>query len=175
MIAGVAWIRDFVRLGLDVVEARIPFRLETGRSGDPATIYVHVTNHTKDMPLFVRKVRIHFGQPDYTYGFILEPSSTQQIAPRDRKEFQISYGLGSRITRRLIVDESQLHPALENFPSFQHPIQLFHAIANGPEQCSWIEIDFNEFRQRRYRRGKMKPLFQRAVEKWKYASAQYAA
>ncbi len=145
MIAGLAWIKDFIRLGLDLVEARIPFRLETGVNGDPATVYVAVTNHTKDMPLFIRQVRIHFGHPDVTYSFILAPSETQQIKPRDRAEFVISYAAGNRISRRLIVDQSKYHPGLgDGFPSFDHPAQLFHAIANGPKRGSWIEIDFNE-------------------------------
>jgi hypothetical protein len=160
-------VYDFYRMGLDAIEARIPFRLEHGVCSDPATIYIRIINHTKDTPLFVHQVRIHFGQPDYTYSFILEPSATQEIKPRDRKDFTIAYAIGSRIARRLIVDKSQMHPALENMPSFEHPIQLLHAMANGPKRDSWVEIDFNEFHNRRFRRGKIKADFQRVIEKWK--------
>src|ERR1035441_1224560 len=175
MSAGISWIKDFISLGLDVVGARFPFRLETGVNGDPATIYVFVTNHTKDMPLFIRQIRIHFGHPDFTHSFILSPSDTQEIALRASREFIVSYAAGNRIGRRVIVEQSKYHPGLgDAFPSFEHPVQLFHAIANGPKNSSWIEIDFNEFRKREFRRGKMKPLFQRAVQKWKYAHQKQA-
>lgn len=176
MVAGIAWIKDFVRLGLDVIEARIPFRLETGINGDPATVYVFVTNHTKDMPLFIRQVRIHFGHPHFTHSFILEPTEAQQISPKDSREFVVAFGPGNRIGRRISVKKSEYHPGLgDAFPSFEHPVQLFHAIANGTKRSSWIEIDFNEFQKRRFRRGKMKPLFQRSVQKWKYAHNKQAA
>jgi hypothetical protein len=169
IIAVATRIKDLVRPALDFMEVWIPFRLEIGVSGDPATVYVFVTNYTKDRPLFIRQVRIHFGQPHFTHSLILEPRDTQQIAPRASREFIVSCAVGSRVGRRVIVHQSKYHPGLgDAFPSFEHPVQLFHAIANGPKNSSWIEIDFNEFRKRRFRRGKMKPLFQRAVEKWKY-------
>jgi hypothetical protein len=52
----------------------------------------------------------------------------------------------------------------DTFPSFDSPADLFRAIANGPRKHSWIEIDFNEFRQRRFRRGRMKRLFVEALK-----------
>jgi len=172
---GFTMLYDFYKMGLDALEARFTFRLNIGVCGDPATIFVDVTNRTKDTPLCIHQVRIHFGQPDYTYGFVLEPAAEQQIEPGTHKEFTISFALGSRISRRLIVDQSQMHPALENMPSFQHPAQLFHAVANGPKKGSWIEIDFNEFKKRKFRRGEMKPLFERAIQKWKEAAHGKAA
>jgi len=65
---------DSFRMGLDALEARLPFRLVTGVNGNPATVFVAVINRTKAFPLCINAIRIHFGQPDYTYAFLLEPS-----------------------------------------------------------------------------------------------------
>src|ERR1017187_7185608 len=53
MSAGISWIKDFISLGLDVVGARFPFRLETGVNGDPATIYQPV-----EVRLFLEECKI---------------------------------------------------------------------------------------------------------------------
>jgi hypothetical protein len=173
---GFMMIYDFYKMGLDALSARFTFRLDIGVCGDPATIFVGVTNRTKDTPLLIRQVRIHFGHPHLTNAFILEPSETQQIAPSARMEFVIPFSGGCRFAKRVNVAKDKYHPSLgDAMPSFDHPAKLFHAIANGTKRSSWIEVDFNEFQKRRFQRGKMKPEFQRAVQKWKYAHNKQAA
>src|SRR6185312_13461263 len=110
---------DFYRMGLEALEARAPFRLITGVNGDPATVFVTVINHTKGSSLFIHAIRIHFGQPDYTYSFLLEPLGSQKIEARNRMEFSISFAKGSRMQRRLIVDK--ILPGHDGDPSFDHP------------------------------------------------------
>jgi hypothetical protein len=167
---------DLYKMGLDALSARFTFRLDIGVSGDPATIFVGATNRTKDTPLVIREVRIHFGHPDLTNAFILKPYEAQQIKPGERREFSIPFSDGCRLTKRVNVARDKYHPSLGDAPpSWEHPAQLFHAITNGDKCASWIEIDFNEFQKRRFRRGKLKPEFQRAVAKWKYAHEKQAA
>ncbi len=167
---------DFYKMGLDALSARFTFRLDIGVSGDPATIFVGVTNRTKDTPLVIREARIHFGHPHLTNAFVLKPYEAQQIKPGERREFVIPFSGGCRFIKNVNVALDKYHPSLGDAPpSWENPAQLFHAIANGDKRASWIEIDFNEFQKRRFRRGKLKPEFQRAIKKWKYAHDKQAA
>ena len=151
---------DLYRMGLDAIEARLPFRIATSIRDDPPTIYVSVTGQTKDMPLFVHAVRIHFGRPDYTYSFLLAPIGKQKIEPRDTKDFFIPFG-NTTVQHRQYVKKP---PAdFDAYPSFDSPADLFRAIANGHRKSSWIEIDFNEFKERKFRRRQIAPLFAQAI------------
>ena len=60
--------------------------------------------------------------------------------------------------------------------SFNEDLNRYHdkEIA-ADKRASWIEVDFNEFQKRRFRRGSLKPEFQRAIKKWKYAHDKQAA
>ena len=56
-----------------------------------------------------------------------------------------------------------MRPGWDNFPSFESPADLFKAIAHGRKRDSWIEIDFNEFRKKRFRLGQVQRLFVTAL------------
>ena len=162
LIAAITWIKDFVRLGLDVVEARLPFRIRTFARLAPnertPTFFVELVNQTKDMPLFVHHVRIHYGNRFYSHFFVLVPKQTVEIAPKSKQEFFLSYSNETEIGR------TTLHKKIPQFrendcPTFENGAGLFLAIANGEKCDSWIEIDFNEFIGRQFRRGRLKREF----------------
>ena len=159
-------------MGLDAIEARLPFRITISIRDDPPTIYVSVTGHTKDMPLFVQAVRIHFGRPDYTYSFLLAPLGEQKIEPRATKDFFIPF-TATTIQHRQYVKKPPRD--FDAYPSFDSPADLFRAIANGDPKSSWIEIDFNEFKERRFRRGKIAPLFAQCIKTGKERANKKAA
>ena len=50
-----------------------------------------------------------------------------------------------------------------DFPVIDSGVRLFEAIVNGKDRDSWIEIDFNEFAERRFRRGLVKKEFARIL------------
>ncbi len=151
-----SFIKDFVQLGLDVVEARLPFRIVTGVTGIQSTVFVTIINHTKNMPLHVHSVRIHHGLSTFNYSFVLAPTESVEISPRNRKEFSIPF-VGTTVQR---FRASKVPPTNKDpGPSFDSPADLFKAIAHGRARDSWIEIDFNEFHKRKFRRGKLKDLF----------------
>src|SRR5437879_3785716 len=93
---------DMFRMGLDAIEVRIPFKIIANIRGNPPTIFVSIVNRTKATALFVSSVRIHFGQRDYTYAFMLYPFETQEIKPGNTKDFSIDF-TKPKMQRRLIV------------------------------------------------------------------------
>jgi hypothetical protein len=152
---------DIYRMGLDAIEARLPFRIATSIRDDPPTIYVSITNRTKDTPLIVKAVRTHFGRHDYTYSFLLAPVGTHKVEPGDTKDFFIPF-TATTVQHRQYVKKP---PAdFDAYPSFDGPADLFRAIANGRPKSSWIEIDFNEFEERRFRRGRIASLFAQCIK-----------
>jgi hypothetical protein len=168
--AALSWVKDFTRLGLDILEARLPFRIHTFSksepSGSPPIFYVSLTNHTKDTPLFVHAVSIRYGNKFYNHGFILMPWKTVEILPKAKFDFFLSHNITEcKIERtELTKTPGQFgHPAT---PSFNDPNNLYRAIINGEKRDSWIEIDFNEFKGRRFRRGRIKREFSAMVAAW---------
>jgi hypothetical protein len=95
LITAITWVRDFVRLGLDVVETRLPFRIRTFARTSPnertPIFFVELVNQTKDMPLFVHGVRIHYGNKFYNHFFVLLPKQTVAITPKAKQEYFLSY------------------------------------------------------------------------------------
>lgn len=160
-----AWVKDFVRLGLDVLEARIPFRINTytftgaePRNATPV-FFVSLVNQTKDTPLFVHAVRIHYGNRFYNYCFVLLPWKTVEIAPKAKFDFFLSYANAETKIQRNELQKTPPKFIENNYPSFGSGADLFKAIANGDKRDSWMEIDFNEFKDRRFRRGRIKREF----------------
>jgi hypothetical protein len=161
----IAWIKDFVRLGLDVLEARIPFRINiftfTNAKPSNATpvFFVSLINQTKDTPLFVHSVRIHYGSKFYNYSFTLLPWKTVEITPKSKFDFFLSYANAETKIQRNELQKTPPKFSDDDYPSFDSGADLFKAIANGNERDSWIEINFNEFKNRRFRRGRIKREF----------------
>jgi hypothetical protein len=152
--------KDIYDVGSDAVEARFPFRLSLAFKGYAPTIVVGITNHTREAVLYVNSVRIHYGQTDYNYCFYLEPATAQTIHAKETKEFILSPLQPITIGHIQIVEKL---PAPDSrYPSFESPVDLFRAIMNGNAKDSWLEIDFNEFKNRIFRRGELKDFFQAA-------------
>ena len=162
-ILPINWIKDFVRLGLDVLETRIPFCINTSARAEPSgttpVFFISLVNQTKDTSLFVHSVRIHYGNKFYNYSFVLLPRKTIEIAPKSKSDFYLSYANAETMIQRSELQKTPPKFLASDYPSFSNGADLFKAIANGDKRDSWIEIDFNEFKCRRFRRGRMKSEF----------------
>jgi hypothetical protein len=155
--------KDIYDVGLDAIETRMPFNIGIGIREEPPMPCVSITNRTRKSPLFIHAVRIHHGQADYSYSFSLEPFGKQQIEAKDTKDFYLSPVIPIRIARHQIVKSL---PAPDTAaPPFDSPADLFRAIAHGNAKDSWIEIDFNEFKEKQFKRGEIKVLFAGVLQK----------
>ena len=152
---------------LDILKVRTPFgmRLTILAKGEQVTpqFNVSLVNRTKDLPLFVHSLRVHYGNKFYNHAFVLHPSSTVTIAPKDSKTFELLYANKQSEIRRTTLHKSQPNMLSGEFPTFSSPADLFKAIANDDKNHSWIEIDFNEFKCRRFGRGKIKKHFSQII------------
>lgn len=150
------YIKDLHDLGKSLVERRYPLSIEISIIGEnPPVFAIAVTNVTKDHPLIVHETRVHYGNSDYSHAFVLSPFEKQSIPPKDKVSFQLDYD-----TCRIIKRMTSISPPTIDSPlSLNGPEELFRAIANGEEIDSWIEIDFNEHRQRSFKKRKVKAVF----------------
>ena len=162
-----AWIKDFVRPGLDVAEAGLPFRIQTGTKtgsdGRVPVFFVALSNHTKNKPLFVHRVRVHYGNQYCNHAFVLLPQTTVEIVPRAKREFCLSFRNAETEIPKILLRKSEPQFRQTDFPVIDSGVRLFEAIVNGKDRDSWIEIDFNEFAERRFRRGLVKKEFARIL------------
>jgi uncharacterized protein with HEPN domain len=112
--------------------------------------------------------RVSHGYDAIDYSFTLEPYGKHQIEPKDTKDFLLSPARPSHISHHQCVKKLPA-PADLAAPPFDSPADLFRAIANGNAKHSWVEVDFNEFKERKFKRGEVKGLFsgvlQRAIIK----------
>ena len=160
------WFSSILTSALKVIpermEAHSPLKVSAYIQGTPAAIFVSVINHTRAFPVHVHAVRIHLGLPFYSYFFQLAPYDSREIKPRSRQEFELTY-VGTIVGRRRTQKDSDSMPNL-NARSAEPPRDapdIFKGIARGPETDSWLEIDFNEFKDREFLRGDLKPLLDR--------------
>jgi hypothetical protein len=155
--------KDIYDVGMEALEARMLFRIGLGIKDYPPNICVSITNHTRQSTLYVNRVGIHYGRTDYNYSFTLEPFGQQTIQAKETKDFCLSP------IKPVLVSFIQLVKKLPApgvaFPSFDSPADLFRAIANGNADDSWMEIDFNEFKAKPFKKGLIKRLFQEAHKK----------
>ena len=158
-----AWIREFVGFCLPLVEQRFPFRVQASGVTDPShrghIFRVRLINQTKDMPLSIREVRIHYGCPFYTYAFVLLPWEPVRIPPKEHHDFFLSSANPETQIKRTTYHKVPPKFDAGAYPTFSSGADLFKAIANGKPRESWIEVDFNEFSGRRFQRGHVKRLF----------------
>ena len=159
----VEWMKDFIRLGLGISEAGLPFRIETGirpGAGDRApAFFITIFNHSKDLPLLVRGVRVHFGNQHCDHAFALLSQKTVELLPRTSREFHLLFwNAGTEIQRTLLRKNDPLYRG-SDVPLVDSGVSLFKAIAYGKAADSWIEIDYNECHGSRFRRGLLKRNF----------------
>ena len=156
-------MRDLIRLSLDVAEARLPFRISTtvneGTDEGAPVFFVTLVNRTKAKALFVHRVRIHYGNRFSGRAFVLMPRSTVEIHPRSEHDFHLSFPNANTEIQRALLQKSLPNFRRNDCPSVSSGADLFKAIAYGRENDSWIEIDFNEFVGRQFRRGLVKREF----------------
>lgn len=140
------------------IQARRPLNITVAVGQRPATILVKIVNRTKDFPLHIHQVRIHVGMSHCTWFFRLAPHDTVHVAPRDRIEYHLPF-VETIIGRRYTTEQRPNLNTDDSDPPFESCADLFKAIARAPQRDVWLEIDFNEFTQRQFLRGKLQPLF----------------
>jgi hypothetical protein len=142
----------------EILSNRFPIRLEIGATGvDPKFLYVEITNQTTSIPVCVRKVRIHFGNQQSSCALHLEPFEEVKIAPKERKQFLLKYN-NNKVSRRYLTPHRPTPREDNSGPGFDSPANLFNAIGHGNPEDSWLEIDFNEFDDRVFLKGKIQPM-----------------
>jgi hypothetical protein len=159
------WLKDILGLGWNFMEARTPFRIRIFVRKPPdqnlSVFHVELMNKTKDRPLFVHAVRVHFGSWIYNNSFVLAPQKTVEIVPGAHYEFFISYKNSDTQVQQVVRTKSEKNANAPSpkLPTFDNAVALFKAIANGNKRDSWIEVDFNTFKNRRFCRGQVKKMF----------------
>ena len=156
-----SWLSPLVaplKWGFGVMQARTPLTAYVHVGRRPPTILVTIINKTQDVPLHVHEVRIHLGLKRYSYFFQLTTDGTATIPSKDKREFHLPY-------ERTIVGQHYESNELPNLhaedsgPGFDSPADLFKAIARSKPEDSWLEIDFNEYRKRRFLQGRVQSFF----------------
>jgi hypothetical protein len=159
----ISWIKGFVGIWLPVIEQRFPFRIQTSGVTDPNhrghIFCITLINQTKDFPLWIREVRIHYGCKSYNHAFILLPWNPVQIAPKSHYPFFLSSAHQETKIAQKFLSKTLPRFNPDAYPTFSSGADLFKAIANGKKHDSWIEVDFNEFAGRQFQRGNIKSWF----------------
>lgn len=138
---------------------RYPIRVHLSATvGEVPEIELEIVNHTPAYSVHINQVRIHFGVKSLTRAFILEPISTVTLPPKGRNKWTLPYEETRIIERRIQKSPPGIFEPNQQ-PPIKSPAQLFNAIGMGAEKASWIEIDFNEYEQRVFLRGKVKGMF----------------
>ena len=152
---------DFYHIIRDFLTERYTLRLSLGiQDADQPKLFVEIFNQTKDVPLVVRQVRVHYGNNHYSHYFRLIPHEGITIPPKHNGRFVLSYEpLQTVVGRRHLSKTLPIEDVEQSGPSFDSPANLFNAIGMGKTADSWIEVDFNQYAERRYKKGKIKSLF----------------
>jgi len=145
----------------DLLFNRYPIRpsLHIDNLGKP-TIAVLISNQTPSLSVIVRSVRIHYGNFYSTRALVLYPQSAVTLPPKEEAKWILSFevskiGIQERTHRKTPI----LNPNQNAQPGIESPAQLFNAIGMGNAKDSWIEVDFNEYKQRCFLKGKVKKMF----------------
>lgn len=139
LISPLTWLTDKVRQYRIERLDKFPLKAKLfARNGSPPVIVLTLVNQSSSVPVYVKEVRAHFGHPDYTYYFIFLPKEKTKIEPKDSHEFLMP---GNHIGKRT---RSKGPIPGSDYPSFEHPGDLFRAIMNGKLEASWMEVDYNE-------------------------------
>jgi len=88
------------------------------------------------------------------------PAKKVMIQPKDVAEWILSFENEETIlTERTLQKTQPRAPEPNRQPGIESPAQLFNAIGMGDKDHSWVEIDFNEYKEREYLKGKVKYYF----------------
>ncbi len=143
---------------LAVLSHRFPIKVQIGSIGvDERFFYADITNRTSNIPVCIRKVRIHFGNKHSSSALHLEPYEEVRLAPKETKQFLLKYN--DNVVSRHYLSLSPPDPREDTSgPGFDSPANLFNAIGRGKPKDSWLEIDFNEFNGKIFLKGKIQPM-----------------
>lgn len=149
----------------DLVETflynRHPLKVSISYEGVPIPhVRVSIQNQTPGYDVHIHEVRIHHGMRERSLSFVLWPSDKVTIAPKDKAEWALDYEPARTIVKRL-TETKQPPPYLDpdEGPGIDSPADLFNAIGMGRVEDSWIELDFNEYERREFKKGKVKEIF----------------
>lgn len=142
----------------DLILNRYPISVEVSSGKEPPTVLLTITNHTPSIPVFIREVRVHYGCKERSRAFKLVPHTTVELKPKQTEEWYLSYEPHETIVTVRYFAKSQVIPQSDG-PGIESPAQLFNAIGMGKANDSWVEIDFNEYRERRFLHRKIKNTF----------------
>lgn len=140
---------------------RYPIRLKTSAKFTPfLTVEIDITNQTATLPTIIHQVRIHFGSKFLNRAFALVPHGHVHLGPKSRGIWFLSWAPGDLaiVVRTVSKQPPKTNDEAMN-PGIESPMQLFDAIRMGDARASWVEVDFNEYREREFLRGKMKGIF----------------
>lgn len=150
----------------DGLISKIPFEVTIGVFGNPQTVKIDIINKYNEC-LNINNVRIHYGCHEYSWFIQLYNRINGEckltLKPNETQMFIIP--IPPIVIGRMVVADTDKY--LENkksyetaYPSVPTPYHLMRAIKNGNEKDSWIEVDFNELKRKKFKQKEIHTLFQ---------------
>ena len=150
---------DLYELAKDLAFTRYPIKVRISVVGvEMPTVQVTITNETPSTDAYVHKVRVHYGNKVFSRALTLMPAEKIVIKAKDKAEWILSFETAI-LTERFTQKTPPVPPRRNQQPGIDSPAQLFNAIGMGEAGHSWIEVDFNEYSNREFLRGKVKEVF----------------
>ncbi len=145
----------------DLLFNRYPIKASIGIDKlDKPTIVISISNQTPSNPVIIHSVRVHFGNLDFSRAFVLHPREKFNLASKDEAHWKLLFENSKTcIQERTRSKAPPLNHNPKAQPGIESPAQLFNAIGMGNAIDSWVEVDFNEYKDRRFLRGKVKRMF----------------
>ena len=138
---------------------RYPIKVRISASGvDLPTVSVNIVNETPTLAVHIYAVRVHYGDKLFTRALTLLPAEKVTLQPKEKGDWILSYDTAI-LTERSISKEPPRASDPNSQPGIKSPAQLFNAIGMGNEKDSWIEVDFNEYSERKFLKSKVKGIF----------------
>lgn len=143
----------------DFVFNRYPIKVCLSITGVDLPIFTaSIVNQTPTLAVHIHAVRVHYGNKWFNRALTLFPAEKVTLNPKEKAEWLLRYD-----TTILSECRRQKGPIKASDPNKQpgidSPSQLFNAIGMGDKRDSWIEVDFNEYSQRKFLKSKVKSIF----------------
>jgi hypothetical protein len=138
---------------------RNSIKVTIGMDGvEKPTVAVTIINQSNSQPANIHKVTVRYGNFHFSRAFVLFPQSKVTLPTKDKGKWVLSFDQVV-ITKRTRSKNPDFDHDPNSHPGIDSPAQLFNAIGMGNETDSWLEIDFNEYEDRVYLKGKVKEVF----------------
>lgn len=160
----------------DLVETflynRHPLKVGVRFEGVPLPhVRVEIKNQTPQYMVHIHSVRVHHGTRKENMALVLFPFDKVSIPPKDKREWSLEYEPSkTKVRRNSVMDAFPPYFASDHGPDIDSPASLFDAIGRGDPKDSWIEIDFNEYDNRVFAKGRVSEIFDavgKAVQEWR--------